>query len=372
MRDRVSDVIVIGAGVVGLSAARFLASRGQRVLVVERRRVGAEASSAAAGILSAQGHLDAESPLLPLALLARDHHARLAPTLREETGIDVERSGRGLLDLALGEAEEGVLRSRHAWQRSRGLTVEWLGAEEVREAEPNLNPAVRAALFVPGDTCLDNVRLTRALAASAVNRGAAILSGRPVTGVVVEQGRVAGVHAGPDFLRAPVVVNAAGAWAGLIGNDPLPPPVEPVRGQMVAFDVAPASWRHVLYSSRGYLVPRSDGRVLAGSTVERAGFDKSVTASGLRAILDLALEIAPILADVRVAETWAGLRPGSPDELPIIGPGALTGLLHAGGLYRNGILLGPLVGEMVGGLVLGQAAPLDLARFSVTRFSAAR
>jgi glycine oxidase len=201
-----------------------------------------------------------------------------------------------------------------------------------------------------------------------VSRGAAILSGRPVTGLLLEQARVAGVTAGSETVRAPVVVDAMGAWSALLGGDPAPPPVEPVRGQIVAFDMAPGPLRHVVCTARGYLVPRSDGRVLAGSTLERAGFDKSVTAGGMSTVLQIALEIAPMLSDVRVADAWAGLRPGTPDGLPIIGPGALPGLFHATGLYRSGILLGPLVGEAVARLVLGAGAGIDLSSFSPARF----
>lgn len=364
-----SDVIVVGAGIVGLAAARTLAARGLRVLVVERRRVGAEASSAAAGILSAQAEGDAQSPLLDLALKARDRHATLAPALEEETGIALDYSPRGLLQVSFSDEEQRALREVAERQRSRGLAAEVLDPKEVRDAEPNVNPAVHGAVLYPEDRRVDNVRLTRALASSAVARGAVLLSGRPVMGLKTQGGRVAGVVAGNEAFWAPFVINAMGAWAGLLGGDPLPPPVEPVRGQIVAFEMTPAILRHVVYSHGGYLVPRSDGRVLAGSTTERAGFEKSVTAAGLHAVLEIALRIAPVLGDVRVADAWAGLRPGTPDGLPVLGPGALPGLYHAAGLYRNGILLGPLVGEIVAGLVLGEAPPLDLAPFAGSRFA---
>jgi glycine oxidase len=363
-----SDVIVVGAGIVGLSIARRLAGSGRRVLIIERRRVGAEASSAAAGILAAQAESEPASPLLALALRAREQHRALAPALEDETGIDVDHSERGLLYLAFGEDEERDLERVQQAQQAQGLAVELLGQQEIRDAEPNLSRSARRALYFAGDHRVDNVRLTRALAASAVARGAALLSGRPVTGLIVEGGCVAGVRAGNELLYAPVVVNAMGAWAGLLAGDPLPPPVEPVRGQIVAFETAPALLRHVVYSHRGYLVPRSDGRVLAGSTSERAGFDKSVTAAGLHAVLGTALEIAPVLADMRVVDTWAGLRPGTTDGLPVIGAGLLRGLFHACGLYRNGILLGPLVGELVAGLILGEDPGVDLSPFSVARF----
>jgi glycine oxidase len=364
-----ADVIVLGGGVVGLSAARAMAAEGARVLVVERGRVGEEASGAAAGMLIAQADTARGSPLLETALLARARHAALAPELEQETGISVERSARGVLEVAFTESEEAILEDRAAWQRARGLSVDTLTGGDLREAEPNLNPKVRSGLFFADDRRLDNVRLVRALAASAVARGASLLCGRPVTRLALEGGRVAGVWAEHELLTAPVVVNAAGAWAALLAGDPQPPPVEPMRGHIVAFDLTPALLRHVVCSHRGYLVPRGDGRLLAGSTVERAGFDKSVTAGALRAVLAIALEIAPALADVRIAESWAGLRPGTPDGLPIVGKGAVEGLIHAAGLFRNGILLGPLIGEAVAQLALGKESGIDLSAFDPARFA---
>src|SRR5688572_25551555 len=217
-----ADVVVVGAGVVGLAAARALAAEGARVLVVERGRVGEEASGAAAGMLIAQADTPAGSPLLETALLGRARHAELALELEQETGIAVERSAHGVLEIAFTEAEEGVLRDRAAWQHARGLRVEILNGADIRDAEPNLNPAVRAGLFFADDRRVDNVRLVRALAASAVARGAALLCGRPVTGLALEGGRVAGVQAGPERFAAPVVLNAAGAWAGSLPGDPVP------------------------------------------------------------------------------------------------------------------------------------------------------
>ena len=366
------DVIIVGGGIVGLSAARVLAAAGAKTVVIERSRVGAEASTAAAGMVAPQAETAEDSPLLELALRARDHHLTLAPALEAETGLSVDLACRGLIELAFTDEDLRRLEARRVWQTRRGLAVEALGPAEVRESEPNVNPAVRGGLYIPGDRCVDNVRLVRALAASAVARGASIVTGRPVTGLVLERGAVAGVTAATEVFRAPVVINAMGAWASLLAGDPLPPPVEPVRGHIVAFDMAPALLRHVVCSPRGYLVPRADGRTLAGSTTERAGFDKIVTADGLGTVLAIALEIAPVLGDVGVADSWAGLRPGTPDGLPIIGAGALPGLFHATGLYRNGILMGPLVGEIVAGLIRGQASPVGLAPFSVTRFAAGR
>ena len=260
--------------------------------MVERRRVGAEASSAAAGMIAPQS-TEPGSPLLPLALRGRDRHFELVPALEDETGIGLDLSRLGCLDLAFDDEGERALDERREAHERQGLPVEALGAADVRDCEPNVSRAVRKGLFFAGDRRIDNVRLTRALAASAVARGASLLTGRPVTALLVESGRVAGVRAGSETLRAPVVINAAGAWAGLLPGDPEPPPVEPVRGQIVVFETSPPLLRHVVCSPRGYLVPRSDGRILAGSTTEKAGYDKAVTAGGVRALLDMSLELAP-------------------------------------------------------------------------------
>jgi glycine oxidase len=363
------DVVVIGAGVVGLAAARALAGRGARVQVVESAVIGAEASSAAAGMLAPQAETQEGSPLLPLALLARDRHLELAPELERETGVAVGLSQTGLLEVAFTEEDERALASRAAWQRARGLPVESLGPAELRALEPGLSAAARGGLSLAGDRRLDSRLLVRALASSAAARGVRILTGRPVAALLSASGRITGVRVGGETIPASAVVNAAGAWAGTLSGDPSPPPVEPVRGQLVAFDVVPPPFRRVVASPRGYLVPRPDGRLIAGSTAERVGFDRSVTAAGLRAVLGIALELAPSLADARVAETWAGLRPGTLDGLPVIGAGALDGLWHAGGLYRNGILLGPLVGELIAALALGETPAVDLAPFAPGRFA---
>jgi glycine oxidase len=282
--------------------------------------------------------------------------------------VDVELSRRGTLEVAFTEDDEQVLARRLAWQRARGLAAEALGPDEVRRIEPHLDPAVRGAILFREDRSVDNVRLTQAVAASAAARGAVLLSERPVTGLLVEDGRVAGVRTGAETIRTPLVIEAMGAWSAALAGDPEPPPVEPVRGQILAFDTAPDTLRHVVCTSRGYVVPRASGRLLAGSTLERAGFVNEVTAEGRRAVGRIAAEIAPLLEAIPVADSWAGLRPGTPDGLPIVGPGALPGLFHATGLYRNGILLGPLFGEAVARLALGTAPEIDLQPFSLSRF----
>src|SRR5688500_8552270 len=276
-----ADVIVVGAGVVGLSAARALAGAGARVVVVERGRPGEEATGAAAGMLAAQAESAPDSPLMALALAARARHVALSPELESETGIAVGLSARGLIQVAFTPDEDRRLRESGAWQRERGLRAEPLTPQDLREAEPHLSPRVVGGMHLPDDRSVDNVRLAQALAASAVARGVVFACGRSATRLLVEVGRVRGLIADTETFSAPVVVNAAGAWAGLLPGDPQPPPVTPVRGHIVAFAGAPAPVRHVLCSHRGYLVPRVGGPVLAGSTMEDAGFDKTVTAGGV-------------------------------------------------------------------------------------------
>lgn len=363
-----ADVVVLGAGIVGLSAARALAGAGARVVVAERGRPGGEASGAAAGWLAVQAEAEEGSPLLDVALRGRARHPSLAAELEAETGISVELARHGTLEVAFTDGEERALEHRLRWQRARGLPAEAWGPDELRRAEPGVSAAARRAIFFPEDGSVDNVLLTRALAASAAARGAVLLSDRPVTGLVVEDGRVAGVKTGTETLSAPVVIEAMGAWSAALAGDPQPPPVEPVRGQILAFDAPPGTLRRVVCTARGYVVPRRSGRLLAGSTLERAGFVKEVTAEGLGAIRRIAAEIAPRLADAPAADSWAGLRPGTPDGLPIVGPGAVPGLFHATGLYRSGILLGPLMGEAVARLARGLPAEVDLAAFSPARF----
>jgi glycine oxidase len=228
-------VIVVGAGIVGLSAARALAGEGARVVVVDRGRPGAEASSAAAGWLAVQAEAAESWPLLDLGLRGRERHVSLAAELLAETGLRVGLLRHGTLELAFTDEDERALEDRLRWQRARGLPVERLGPDEARRAEPGVSAAARGALLFPEDGSVDNVRLTRALAASAAARGATVLSDRPVTGLVVQGGRVAGVTWSAETLSAPVVIEAMGAWSAALAGDPQPPPVEPVRGQILAF-----------------------------------------------------------------------------------------------------------------------------------------
>lgn len=366
------EVLVVGGGVIGCAVARHLALRGARVRVVERGRPGEEASWAAAGMLAPLVEADGPGPFLDLLLRSREAYPAFAEALREETGIDVGYSDAGSLSLALTDADERVMEARWAWQSAAGLPVQRLTAEEARALEPHVAPALRWALRFPGDHQVENRALSRALWSAAVRAGAEFRLGAEVARVLRAGDRVAGVElAGGERLEGDAVVVAAGCWAGRLGGLPRPLPVLPVRGQLLAVEALPPRFRHCVDSPRVYTVPRADGRLIIGATVERgAGFHKAVTPAGLRALLSAAVEVAPWVDDLPIVESWSGLRPGTPDDLPVMGEDPeVRGLFYATGHYRNGILLAPVTADAVGEAVLGSNPGVDLAPFSVTRFA---
>jgi glycine oxidase len=365
-----ADVVVVGGGVIGCAVARRAALGGLSVVVVERARPGAEASSAAAGMLSPLAEAAGPGPFLDLLLRARGEFPAFAERLRDETATDVAYSDAGTLYLALREEDDAELAERLHWQGAAGLDVERLSAGEARRLEPAVSPAVRWALRFAGDHQVNAPRLAMAMWSAAANAGVAFRLGAEVVSVVREGRRAAGVElAGGERIAAGAVVVAGGSWAGRLGGLPRPLPVEPVMGQLLSIETVPPVFRHVVDSPRCYLVPRADGRLVVGATAERVGYRKRVTPGGVMRLLGGALEVAPALADAPLGETWAGLRPGTPDGLPILGPDPeISNLLYATGHYRNGILLAPLTGELVGGLLLGHAPAVDLSPFSITRF----
>ena len=369
-----ADAIVVGGGVIGLTIARALRLRGvERVMLIERARLGAEASSAAAGMLAPQAEANRADEFFELACASRDLYPAFADALREETGTDIELERTGTLYLAFNEHDEEEITRRYDWQTRAGLLVERLSAEEARSLEPCISPDVRAALRFPLDVQVENRRLIAALTTSVEKHGVDLLAETHVKSLVMERGRVEGVETSHGKISAPVVVVACGAWTSFISSpDKATAPqvsIEPVRGQMLCFEMNPRLARHVVYSPRGYIVPRLDGRLLAGSTTERAGFNKRVTAGGMNAITTHALEIAPAIENLPLVDSWAGLRPVASDELPVMGACAdVRGLFYATAHYRNGILLAPLTGELIAEQITTKITPPMLQAFSPDRF----
>lgn len=366
-----ADAVVVGGGVIGLTITRALARRGvQRVMLIERARLGAEASSAAAGILAPQAEANQADKFFELACKSRDMYFAFADTLREESGIDIELDPTGTLYLAFTESDETETAHRYQWQTRAGYEVERLSADEARMFEPCISSEVRSALRFPRDMQVENRRLVAALASANEQLGVALVTGCDVRSINVESDRVSGVETSLGRVSTRVVIVAAGAWSSFLSVAGISSPqlrIEPVRGQMLCFETNPRLARHILYSSRGYLVPRSDGRLLAGSTTEHAGFDKRVTTAGVHTITEHALEIAPGLSNLPLIDSWAGLRPRAEDDLPVLGGTDVEGLLYATGHYRNGILLAPITGELIADAVVSGAPPL-MEAFTPERF----
>lgn len=356
-------VVLVGGGVVGCAVALRLAQQGVQCTVVERSVPGAEASSAAAGILAPQAEAEGPGDFLSLCLRSRALYPGFVQQVEELSGMGVGHRPSGVLHVAFSEATLERLRARVKTQRALGLASELLESEAVLRLEPALHPALLGAAHFPEDGSVDNRLLMRALSMAAARASVHFVTGH-VRALLCVDGRAVGVDVDGERLEADAVVVAAGAWTGLVPGSGLSPrQVRPARGQMVMLRSRVPLLQRVAFSDEGYLVPRADGRLLAGSTLEFEGFAKEVTAEGLRRILTLALQLAPFLGEVPVVESWAGLRPYTEDRLPVLGPGPLAGLFLASGHFRNGILLAPVTAELLAQAVLGQPPSLPLEPF---------
>jgi glycine oxidase len=370
-----SDAIVIGAGVIGCAIAWRLGQAGMRVVVVERGQAGAEASHAAGGMLAPFAEAERRDDFFNLAVAGLAIYVDFARELKASSGIDIEYRDEGTLYLAFNDEDEEELEHRWQWQCETGLNVKRLSAGCALKLEPLLNQSLRFALKYPGDHQVDNRRLTTALQTAARNAGARFLTYTEARELLTEsvagRKRIIGVATARGEIQANTVVIAAGSWSSQLRcNESLRFEVEPVRGQMVAVEMPAPVVRHVIYSRRGYLVPRLSGYLIAGSTTERAGYDKRVTAGGMAAIVKNAIEIMPCVANQAVIETWAGLRPRVTDDLPIIGADpSVEGLIYATGHYRNGILLTPITAQAISELIVKGESRVNLAPFSVARFA---
>jgi len=359
------DVIVVGGGAVGAACARELAAAGRRVLLVERGAAGGEAWHAAAGMLAPQIESEPEAPLFDLGIAGRERYVLLASQLLEGTGIDIGLWGSGIANLATDERTAAVLRTRVALQRQHGHLCDWLDAEEVRARWPQLG-ATCGAMWAPREATLDPNLLVRALLLDAQRCGATLVQDE-IVAVESAHGKVTGVR-GRQHYSAPDVVIAAGAWSGRLDGLPRPLSVEPVRGQMAAVPWPAGLPPAVFYHHDGYMLFR-EGEAILGSTMEYVGFRPQVTEAGLAGIVTSLSALYPPLANARLQRSWAGLRPMSPDGLPIIGrEPSLEGLWYATGHGRNGILLAGITGTLVRELLEGAPTREELPLFRPDRF----
>ena len=367
------DLVVVGGGVIGLSCAWQLAQRGMKVVVVERSMPGAGASRVAAGMLAPVGELTFGEPeLLELTLAAARMYPQFIAELEAASGKRTGYEQLGALHVALDRDEAAQLRRVHDLQRSLELEAEWLPPRKCRDLEPGLTPSFHGGVFAAGEAAVDPQALTWALVIACAEAGVEIRPGCEAVDAIFESDRIIGVRVekratidGPlytftdgdtDFYGETVLL-ATGAWSGAADWLPehLRPPVRPVKGQVVELrrrDGEPPAHR-ILASERVYLVPRSDGRLIVGATVEEMGYDTAVTAGGVYELLREAYRLLPDVAEMEFVRADAGLRPGTANNLPLVGPGGIDGLVLATGHFRNGILLAPLAAEAVAGIALG-------------------
>jgi glycine oxidase len=366
------DVVIIGGGVIGASIAFELAGAKLRVAVLDRQQPGREASWAAAGMLSPAPDSSKDLLLVPLGRASLKLYPEFVASLEEASGESAGHQREGSLEIFPAGCDAARDR-RIAQCQELGLAAEPVAIDTARKWEPSLAPTAGAAAWFPEEGSVEPRSLMSAVLTAARSRGVEFHSDSRVTGLVREGHRCTGAVAGGEILSAGHVVVAAGCFSGEIapGEEWLARyvPTQPVRGQMMALRPEGAGLRRVLRSEAGYLVPRRDGRIVAGSTSEQSGFQRRVTPAGMRKILDAALELCPGLAGAELLDSWSGLRPGTPDDLPILGPTDIDGLLIATGHYRNGILLAPVTARLVREWITGACSELDASAYSPLRFA---
>jgi glycine oxidase len=375
------DAIIVGAGIIGLSLARELNKRGLRVLVVEKGEPGREASWAAGGMLC-DYPLETAPALRELAAASAGMYPEFVHELQDESGLKIDLRAVGTIVLTRAETElQPVSAGSFGCAQDRLRTA----ATQASSSSPSpcslplplaeLEPALRAedstTLFLQ-ERCVDPRDLTAAAIAAARHRGIDFSSGDRVLEVEVENGKACGVRTNKTLFAAGTVVNCAGAWSGQIGPHPFP--TRPVKGQMLCVIMPEKELvRHVVRTSGRtpdvYLIPRSDGRMLIGATAEDAGFDKQTVPETIQKLRKAALDLVPRLADARILEAWAGLRPGTPDGLPILGATPTPGYFVATGHFRDGILLAPVTAKLMAHAITGQTLQIDLSKFSPSRFA---
>lgn len=359
-----TDCVIVGGGAIGMMTARELRRRGLSVTIVERHQCGGESSWAGGGILSPLYPWRFAAPINALARESLQHFPQLFTELREETGVDPEHEQTGVLVLDPPPRIEV-----ENWARRAGFNCEFIGAEQVAALEPQLATSPALAAWMPDLGHVRNPRLIRALRRSLDMNGVQIREEEPVNGLLVDGGRVRGVRTPKGEIRAEHVLLASGAWSGLpIGALPLPPKVRPVRGQMILVRAEPGVVNRVVLYRDHYLIPRRDGRILIGSTLEETGFNKDTTDSARQMLWRYAKDCVPALGRYKIEHHWAGLRPGTSEGIPYVCQHPqLDGLFVNAGHFRNGIITGLASAQLCAELVCGERPRVDPTPFGFAR-----
>src|SRR3979490_576210 len=362
------DVAIAGGGVIGGAIALELARAGLHVAVFDRQQAGQEASWASAGILSPAPENPGMVAMVPLGKASLALYPEFVGWIEEISGKNAGFRPKGTLEALFSEDTKAELSTIIALHHGLGLKAEPLRAEDARELEPALSEEVEAAVLRPEEASVDNRALTAAILKAAQRSGTEIFSGDGAKAIWRNGDGCVGLVLQNEKVEAKWTIIAAGCFSATIEGIARYVPVRPAKGQMAALRAADLKMERVLWPEKIYLVPRNDGRILAGATVGYAGFDKRTTAGGIEKILSAAIDLAPGLANARIEETWAGLRPDSPDHLPILGPTDIHGLLMATGHFRSGILLTPITARLVREWITEQRVSTDWDRFTPLRF----
>ncbi len=367
------DAIIVGGGIIGGSIAFEFAQRKLSVAVLDRQGLGYEASWAAAGMLSPAPDCAASIPLVPLSRASLALYPQFIIAVEEVSHKRTGYRASGTLEVLFKGDAERELSTLITLHHGLGLACEALSIEDAREMEPALGRDAIAAALLPGEASVDNRALTAAVIEAGRFAGAVLTPGMAVTALAMDGNKCVGVTTSRgETISAGNVILAAGCWTSLLPEASTYAPTRPVRGQMAALLHGGKTIRHVLRSERGYIVPRDHAtpqKLVVGATLENVGYEKAVTSGGIEQILSAANEIVPELARAEIIETWSGLRPGTPDQLPILGPTDIDGLLIATGHYRNGILLAPITAKLIAEWVTEHRTSFDWEMFSPMRFS---
>ena len=364
---RTVDTVIIGGGVIGSSIAWNLIAQKQQILLVEKNQPGQEASAAAAGILAVASGRSKRGPMYQLKRAGQEMYPALVQELEERTGIDIEYQTTGVLDLIRTDADEKKYRQLYELRREQGYAAAWLTAEEVRRLEPTLTTELRGAVHFSGDHHLHNGKLAEAWAKAVQQRGGIVQAGVTVNEARIDGSKVTAVRIGDEWVTVNTVVIAAGSWSRQVGDlFGLTIPVEPAKGQMIT--VRATELRHVISWNEHYLVPRKNGEVVIGSTVEFVGHNKDVTLETVQSLISRSMDLAPSIGKAPLSRFWAGLRPYSPTRRPILcrAPG-LENVVLATGHHRNGIVAAPITGKLICELITTGQTSMSLEPFAFPR-----